>query len=417
MPMNKARDMKVIYLNDWLSGSWQVQKIHAQEFINAFKHQKGLQVFTYPRNKVINLRSKAVNGNKIITDIGKAIFKKFAPNFIKYKIGKLLEDRELINIKKEISYINPDIILVRHNLSYLPIIEELFRFEVPIILEVNGLVQNYADWTNLENSKKILENERKIVNQVHALCCVSHNIGESIKLIGTDPKKIFVVPNGADPSKFFPHKKSDKLCKKYDLEGKIVIGYVGGFVNDKSEGRDVIGMLKAFQIAEKRAKIPIKLLMAGRMDENCLNHTINELKLDDFVAFTGLIEHDRLPKIMNLIDIAVAPYFEKHLKDGSPMKLFEYMAMEKPVIIPGVGQVSEIIKNMESGVLVEAENMLSLADALSMLIRDDNLREKIGRNARSLIKKKYTWEHNAMRIAKVCRSAMRNSTHPQTLIS
>ncbi len=75
--MNKAPDMKVIYLNNWLSGSWQVQKIHAQEFINAFKHQKGLQVFTYPRNKVINLRSKAVNGNKIITDIGKAIFKKF----------------------------------------------------------------------------------------------------------------------------------------------------------------------------------------------------------------------------------------------------------------------------------------------------------------------------------------------------
>ena len=80
--MNKARDMKVIYLNDWLSGSWQVQKIHAQEFINAFKHQKGLQVFTYPRNKVINLRSKAVNGNKIITDILYQLFNFCHENFL-----------------------------------------------------------------------------------------------------------------------------------------------------------------------------------------------------------------------------------------------------------------------------------------------------------------------------------------------
>lgn len=415
--MNKAPDMKVIYLNNWLSGSWQVQKIHALEFINAFKDQKKVQVFTYPRNKDINLNNKIVNGNKKIINIGKAVLKNFSPNFVKYKIDKLLEDKKLINIKQEINYINPDVILIRHNLSYFRIIEELFRFEVPIILEVNGLVKNDAKWINLKESSKILKNERKIVNQVHALCCVSHNIGESIKLMGTDPKKIFVVPNGVDPSKFFPHKKSNKLCKKYDLEGKIVIGYVGGFEKDKSEGRDVIGMLKAFQIAEKITKAPIKLLMVGRMDENFLNHTINELRIDDLVVFTGLIEHDRLPKIMNLIDIAVAPYLERRLKYASPMKLFEYMAMEKPIIIPGVGQVSEILKNMESAVLVEVENILSLAGALSMLIKDDNLREKIGRNARRLIKKKYTWEHNAMRIAKVCRSAMRNNTHRQTLIS
>ena len=78
---------------------------------------------------------------------------------------------------------------------------------------------------------------------------------------------------------------------------------------------------------------------------------------------------------MNLIDIAVAPYFENRLKDASPMKLFEYMAMAKPVIIPGVGQVTEIILNMESGVLVEAENILSLYG-------DKSLASRLGENAR-----------------------------------
>lgn len=411
MPINKARYMKVIYLNDWLLGSWQVQKIHAQEFINAFKKQKGLEVFAYPRNEIINFKSEAVNGKKIIIGLCKTIFNKFAPELIKYQIGKLVKNRKLINIVKEIEYINPDVILIRHNLSYFPILEELFKLEVPIVLEVNGLVQNHADLVYSKNLDKIMETERKIFNQVHALCCVSQKLGESIKLMGTDPKKIFVVPNGSDPLKFFPHRKSNKLCKKYDLEGKVVIGYVGGFVNGKPEGRDVIGMLRAFQIAEKREKNPIKLLMVGRMDENYLNKTIKELKIDDLVTFTGFIEHERLPETMNLIDIAVAPYFENRLKDASPMKLFEYMAMAKPVIIPGVGQVPEIIKDMESGVLVEAENILSLADALSNLIEDGNLRQSIGSNARKVIKEKYTWEHNAERVAKVCRSVMRNKLH------
>ena len=405
--------MKVIYLNNWISGSWQVQKIHALELINAFENQEGLQVFTYPKNNGLNISNKTDIWNKRILDSGKKIIKKFAFDFIRCKTEKLLENKTLLYIKNEIKYLNPDVILLRHNLVYFPMIDELLRFQVPIILEVNGLVKNDADAINLVDPEAILQNEKKIVNQVDALCCVSHNIGESIKLMGVDPKKIFVVPNGVDPLKFHPHKKSAKLCKKYDLEGKIVIGYVGGFENNNSEGRDVISMLKAFQIAEKSTTIPIKLIMAGRMDVNFLKQVIKKLGIGNLVIFTGFIEHDKVPKVMNLIDIAVAPYFEKRLIDASPMKLFEYMAMEKPVIIPGVGQVSEIIDNMESGVLVEVENVLSLADALSMLIKNDKLREKIGKNARRLIKKKYTWEHNAMKIAEVCQLAFNSKTLQQ----
>ena len=66
---------------------------------------------------------------------------------------------------------------------------------------------------------------------------------------------------------------------------------------------------------------------------------------------------------------------------------------------------------------METENILSMADALSLLIKDDNLRAKIGRHARRLVMKKYTWGHNAGQIAEVCRSAIRNNRHRQALIS
>ena len=62
--MKKVPNMKVIYLNNWFLGSWQVQKIHAQEFINAFNNQKGVQVFTYPKGKIISHRNQAVIRNK-----------------------------------------------------------------------------------------------------------------------------------------------------------------------------------------------------------------------------------------------------------------------------------------------------------------------------------------------------------------
>jgi len=93
-------------------------------------------------------------------------------------------------------------------------------------------------------------------------------------------------------------------------------------------------MLEAFKIAKSNCEVPVKMLMIGKMDEEYLWKEIKRIGIIDSVVFTGLIDHDNLPEYMNLIDIAVAPYFERHLKYGSPVKLFEYLAMEKPTIIP-----------------------------------------------------------------------------------
>ena len=413
--MNNETEIKVIYLNNWLSGSWEVQKIHAQEFITAFEKQKKVRIFTYPKNQRIDLNNKSIN--QTINRFGtcKINLKKCIAKFPKTKIDKLLRNKKLEDIKNEINQIKPHVILIRHNIFYFKIIEKILKFGIPIVLEVNGLVHNDSDEINQKNREEIIKYEKNIFSKVSAICCVSHNIAKSIKGMGIDSTKISVVPNGANPSKFFPHEKSQKLCKKYDLDGQIVVGYVGGFDNSKSEGRDVITMLKAFEISKKITKHPVKLFMVGRIDEKFLRRIIKNLEINNSVVFTGFIEHYKLPKIMNLIDIAVAPYFEKRLKNASPMKLFEYMAMEKAVIIPKVGQVIKIVKNMESAVFVETENILSLSDALSMLIKNSDLRKKLGRNARILIKKKYTWEHNAMRIATVCRNVIERHLQQQNL--
>lgn len=401
--MKNYPNIKVLYFNDWLRGSWQVQKIHAQEFLEAFKRQPGIRVFTFPQISKSTKKHKYYKRKDRFLNLTKQIITGNIPLFLKWILDEASFRKNNLQIMRYINKIKPDLIIARHNGSFFPIIYNLTRLKQPLILEVNDLVTHDLAIANVKVPSRIARLETDIICQASALFAVSRDIAERIKEMGVEQKKIFVVPNGVDPIKFTPQPKPDELCAKYGLLNSIVIGYVGGFVVREPEGRDVLGMLEAFKIAKMKSPLSLKMLMVGKMDEEYLREKIKKLGITDSIIFTGHIEHSDVPRYINIIDIAIAPYLKKHLTSRSPIKLFEYMSMEKLVIIPKVGQPAEILINKKTAVLVEPESPDSMAEGLLTLIDDASLREKIGRNARKLILEKYTWEHNARNIANICR--------------
>lgn len=402
LDMNISSNIKVLYLNVWLKGDWQVQKIHALEFLEAFQRQPGIQVFAFPQISTSKKESIHDKRKKQFLDLTKQFIKRTTPSFLKWVIDKISYKKNSFKIINYINKLQPDLMIVRHNAIFFPIMHNLLKPNLPLILEANSLVTQDLALANIKVPSRISKLEKDIIHRSDALFTVCRPISETIKDMGVDPEKIFTIPNGVNPTKFSPQPKSDELCTKYGLSKSIVVGYVGGFVKGQPEGRDVLGMLEAFKIAQNRSESPLKMLMVGRMDEECLWKEIKKIGIDNSVVFTGLIDHSQVPQFINLIDIAVAPYLERHLKYRSPIKLFEYMAMEKPTIIPRIGQAAEILTNNETAVLVKPESPISMAEALLRLLQNKFLRKNIGRNARKLILDKYTWEHNARNIANIC---------------
>jgi len=401
--MNNFPNIKVLYFNDWLKGSWQVQKIHAQEFLEAFQTQPGIQVYAFPQIPTSKNRNSYDKRKEQFLDLAKQFIKRVTPSFLKWILDQASLRKNNFQIIRYINKMEPDLIIARHNGNFFPIIYELTKLKQPLILEINGLVTHDLALANIEVPLRIAQLERDIIRGSDALFTVSRAISEMIKEIGIDLERIFTVPNGVDPNKFSPSPKSEDLCLKYGLSKNLVIGYVGGFVKREPEGRDVLGMLDAFKIAEMKSQVPLKMFMVGRMDEEYLWKEIKRIGITDSVVFTGLIDHSQVAQFINLIDIAVAPYQEKHIKYRSPVKLFEYMAMEKPVVVPGVGQPAKLLTDGRSAMFAEPESPESMANAFNRLIHDAALRRSIGRNARKLILDKYTWEHNARNIANICR--------------
>ena len=81
------------------------------------------------------------------------------------------------------------------------------------------------------------------------------------------------------------------------------------------------------------------------------------------------------------------------------------MACEKPTVASRISDLEFIEQN--AGILVEPENPEELAKAIIKLLKDEKLREEMGRNGREYVVKNHSWEAVARNVAEVCKSAVR----------
>jgi len=120
------------------------------------------------------------------------------------------------------------------------------------------------------------------------------------------------------------------------------------------------------------------------------------------VQFTGLVPHGEVPSLLSAADIAVAPY--PRLKQDlwfSPLKAFEYMATGLAIVASDVGQLSQVLRDGTSGLLVPPGDAPAMAAALQRLIEDDGLRRRLGAQARLDAVARHSWERYLARLEDV----------------
>ena len=101
------------------------------------------------------------------------------------------------------------------------------------------------------------------------------------------------------------------------------------------------------------------------------------------------------------MDVAVAPYTPSENFYFSPIKIFEYMAAARPVVAGAIGQIEELIVDGETGLLFEPGRTDRMAEALERLVRDPELKRRIGENGSSWVRRERTWTGNARKVVEI----------------
>lgn len=198
-----------------------------------------------------------------------------------------------------------------------------------------------------------------------------------------------VSPNAADVAIFSPDRVKDTdLRARLGLSNKVVLGYVGAFVH--WHGIDWFVDL----IAPRLKDFPqLSLLLVG--DGKCfesLRDSVDRHGVADQVILSGRVTHNLVPAYIAAMDYGILPDSNIY---GSPMKLFEFMAMAKGMVVPDFPPISEVVRDGETSWLFPASDREGCVQKALSLVGHPDEQKTVGTNARNYILEERQWRHNA----------------------
>lgn len=317
--------------------------------------------------------------------------------FFSYNRKSFREARKIIEREQ------PDFLYQRHSIFNYAGALLKHKVGIPFILQVEGSeVWVKKNWGKAYFTKSLEWAEEIQLSNADAVVVVSNVLRNQLVELGVEASKITVVPNGVDAEKYSPNVRGEKLREKIGLGKKFVVGYAGTF----GHWHGITVLAKSVKYVLREIPNVHFLLIGDGVLRGEVEAILTKDNVQHAVTITGMMPQNNVPEYLAACDTLVisainnpdVPFFQ------SPVKLFEYMAMQKPVVASGVGQIKEIIQDGVNGLLVEENDPVDLAEKICLLAKDESLREKIAKAARNDAVENYSWQKNAQAVISIYES-------------
>ena len=316
----------------------------------------------------------------------------------------------------------PDFVYQRYALNDLSGVLLRKRLRVPLVLEFNGSeVWAQRHWGERLRFEAVAESiERANLRHADLIVVVSEPLVEQAVSLGADPRRVLFYPNGIDPLVFDParftaEEKRDarqKLGVRLDADLLTFVGTFGTW-----HGTDVLATAIQRLITDARAWLEHNRVHFLYVGDGALAPKVRETLGPGggapFVTLAGMRPQSETPRTLAASDILLSPHVPNPDGTpffGSPTKLFEYMAMAKPIVASDLDQIGWVLKGWRPGeappaarapgrtraaVFVEPGSVDSLVAGIRQAVEMPRAeRELLGAEARRLVTESFTWDRN-----------------------
>jgi len=318
---------------------------HTLRWMKALKSKVDLHLFSFDSNTLVNLTDCTTIAQKVPTRFG-------------YIFGKT-------DFMMHLQKYQPDILHSHYATGYGYLGMRMNSH--PFVVSVWG--SDVFEWPTKSPLHKYLL--KTILKKADAICATSQKLHEGTTALFPEfENKIRVIPFGIDTNLFQAKKQAGK-------SDEIVIGTAKLF--NKIYQLDLL-MKVVDELSDDYAEIRLKIAGDGPERANLVNLR-NTLKSKDKIEILPPIPNDNLPDFLNSLDIfAIPSKFESY-----GVAALEASACALPVVGFNVGGLAEIVRDKESGYLVESHNREAFKKALRELIESDNMRQRMGARGRALV--------------------------------
>ena len=328
-------------------------------------------------------------------------WRRFIPRVLKTAAKDVREWRRAARFTRDM----PDGDWEGHDLAFVWQRHDLFqraghdlarRLGVPLVLCVDApVVWEARRWgVRRPGWGRLLERvgEDPLLRSADLVVCVSEEVAEEVARRGVSSDRILVTPNGVDVHLFNPDVSGSAVRERYSLGDSFVLGWIGSF--HKFHGLD-LAIEAAAALQEDLPELTL-LLVGDGLDRARIEAQGRRLGLSN-VVFTGTVDHSAIPSHIAAMDVSLVLSPNDEAFHYSPLKLREYMACGRPVIVPRIGELRHLISDGEDGLLVEPGDVSALVSAVLKLYEHPDLRGSMGARAREKMVRDGSWERQVQR--------------------
>jgi glycosyltransferase involved in cell wall biosynthesis len=248
--------------------------------------------------------------------------------------------------------------------------------EVPFVLNLQEGKELSKQWSAVQYWRP------KIIKAADKVTVISKYLEDYVGSLGIDMKKIQLIPNGVDLNKFgkeFSYGELDEVKNKLGIKPYEKIILTSSRLEKKNNVENLIE-------AMNHVSSDVKLIIVG---DGSLRGQLETMAKDN-VLFVGTVSHEDLPKYMAISNIFVRP----SISEGLGTAFLEAMAAGLPIVGTNVGGIPDFLKDSQTGLFCTTESK-SIAEKINLLLKDNDLRNRISENARKLVSEKYQWDNIA----------------------
>ncbi len=199
---------------------------------------------------------------------------------------------------------------------------------------------------------------------------------------------------GVDTSQFFPKDENQTMRKKMGIPPNVfVLAYTGNV--HPANADEVKCVYEAAALLSRKGQ-PALVLRTGK---NLCEFSGNTTLVAEAQSIElGYIDYGKIPDVLACADLLVQPgRVDRFNIYRFPSKLPEYLAMGKPIIMPRAN-IGEHLVHLQEALIYPNVDTLQIVEAASLLASDGELRDKLGRGARTFAENRLNWMHSSKRL-------------------
>jgi PEP-CTERM/exosortase A-associated glycosyltransferase len=267
------------------------------------------------------------------------------------------------------------------------------HYRIPLIYEVRGVWEDsmVACRQMQAGSKEYSDAKRESTRAAERaawVITISEGLRRDFVARGIPGHRITVVPNGVDTAAFTPVAPDPKLAEALGVSGKTVYGCISSI--RELEGLEYL--IQAMPHVLEAMPNSACLIVGDGDDRPRLESVAKALGLQQKVIFAGRVPHADIRAYYSIIDVFVIPRPNRRVNQlVTPLKPLEAMAMEKALLVSGVGGLTEIVQDGDTGLVFKPEDVHDLANKAILLAKDQSQRRRLAQQARRYAVRERDW--------------------------